>query len=193
MIKRPLDDIMQFDHVIMVRNGAITEPTGIYAPEVLFGSEDGQILAMHERHVREDLERIGWTVETGWSRQYSYSGPIMHPSEYIGGALADHIRETDGYWVAVSAEMWPYEEDDDSPEPAGWLLLHRDLNTVEYVLTTGGWPDNPKTVSHRIKGNGSPKHTGPNTTGCGMTKTFSINSRTAGWMTVNCKRKGCAL
>lgn len=190
MSERTLNDIMQFDHVIKVRNGEITDASGVHAPEVLFGSEDGQILTMHERHVREELERSGWTLETGWSGQYSYSGPIMHQSEYIGGALADHIRETDGFWVAVSAEMWPYEDDNDSPDPAGWLLLHRDLNTVEYVLTTGGWPDSGA-IAHRIKGSAGPTYSGPNKTGCGITGTFSIHSRDAGWMTVTCKRKGC--
>lgn len=189
MSERKLNDIMQFDHVIRVKNGEITDASGVHAPEVLFGSEDGQILAMHERHVQEDLTRIGWALEIGWSGQHNYSGPIMHPSEYIGGALADYIRETDGYWVAVSAEMWPYEEDNDSPEPAGWLLLHRDLNTVEYVLTTGGWPDSGA-IAHRPKNN-KVKHTGPNTTGCGITATFSIHSRNMGWMQVTCKRKGC--
>lgn len=199
-MSRTLNDIMQFDHVIRVKNGEITEtdfPISIHAPELMIGTDaDGQILAQHERTMIHDALRLGWTVQTGWSGQYSYSGPIMHPSEFIGGALADHIRETDGYWVAVSADMWPLKDDDGNDitdSPAGWLLLHRELNTAFYVLTTGAWPDKPGTVTHRIK-DGQLKYDGPNKTGCGIVGHFSVHHKTGDngqLIDVTCKRGGC--
>lgn len=196
MSERTLNDIMQFDHVIRVKNSVITEdnfPIPVFAPELMIGTDaDGQILSEHERHMIQDAKRYGWDVQTGWSGQYSYSGPIMHTSEYIGGALADHIRETDGYWVVVAAECWPVNGGDET-EPAGWLLLHRELNTAHVVLTTGGWPDNSKTVTHRIK-DGLLTYSGPNKTGCGIVGHFSVHHRTGDngpMIDVTCKRGGC--
>lgn len=195
---RSLNDIMGIDHVIRVKGGEITEsdsgvwPSIVCAPEVRIGTDaDGQILDVHERIMCEDLRRLGWDVETGWSGQYCYSGPIMHASEYVGGALADHIRETDGYWVAVVAEVYPYDEDD--PEPAGWVLLHRELNTAHYVLTAGGWPDTGA-ITHRTA-DGQPHYMGPlqGRTACGMSLS-SVHHRsgdTGTMIKITCKRKGC--
>lgn len=196
---RSLNDIMGIDHVIRVKGGEITEsdsgvwPHDVYAPEVRIGTDaDGQILAVHERIMREDLQRLGWDVENGWSAQWLYHGPIMHSSEYIGGALADYIRETDGYWVAVAAEVYPYDGEED-PEPAGWLLLHRELNTAQYVLTAGGWPDSGA-ITHRLK-TGTPYYTGTlqGYTACGM-RLSSVHHRSgdAGTLIdITCKRGGC--
>lgn len=191
MRERTLNDIMQPDHVIRVKGGVITEsgfPASVHAPELMIGTDaDGSILAEHERHLIQDAKRYGWDVQTGWSGQYSYSGPIMHSSEYIGGALADHIRETDGYWVAVVAECFDIPDN-----PAGWLLLHRELNTAFYVLTTGGWPDNGA-ITHRIK-DGQLKYDGPNKTGCGIVGHFSVHSKTGDngqLIDITCKRGGC--
>ena len=198
-MSRTLNDIMQFDHVIRVKNGVITEsdfPTSVHAPELMIGTDsEGQILAEHERHLIEDAKRAGWDVQTGWSGQHNYSGPIMHNSEYIGGALADHIMSTDGYWVAVSAECHELYDDNGNEltdNPAGWLLLHRELNTAFYVLTTGGWPDNGA-ITHRIK-DGLLKYDGPNKTGCGIVGHFSIHHHTGAYgslMDITCKRGGC--
>jgi hypothetical protein len=51
---------------------------------------------------------------------HGYHGIVMHSSEYIGGALETHIRETPGLWVAVTVET-----DDDDEQAAGWALAYR--------------------------------------------------------------------
>lgn len=200
MRERTLNDIMQPDHVIRVKGGVITEsgfPASVHAPELMIGTDaDGSILAEHERHLIQDAKRYGWDVQTGWSGQYSYSGPIMHSSEFIGGALADHIRETDGYWVVVVAECHELRDengDDITDNPAGWLLLHRELNTADVVLTSGGWPDTPGTITHRVK-DGCVTYSGPNTSGCGIKAPFAVHHRSGDsgpMMDITCKRKGC--
>lgn len=118
-----LNDIMEFDHVIRVREGgAIEHPTGVYAPEFSVGvDEDGQILAEYEAQMIADVQSQGWALLTGWSQQYSYSGPIMHASEFIGGALETHICETPGLYCAVTVET-----DDDDNEAAGWAVAFRE-------------------------------------------------------------------
>ncbi len=81
-----LDELMSFDHVIEVHeNGTVSEPENIYAPEVY----EGQVLAE------------GWELLKGYTGQYSYSGPVMHDSEYIGGRLATDILNTPGVYAAV--------------------------------------------------------------------------------------------
>jgi hypothetical protein len=118
---RSLNDIMEFDHVIRVHpDGSITEPRddGVpYPPELnAINDDDGS----HTSETDSDLQRqaadAGWTLETGRTGQYSYSGPCMHASEYVGGGLEDHIRATPGYWVTLVIM-----EDDDS-EPESWAI-----------------------------------------------------------------------
>ncbi|MET7984588.1 hypothetical protein [Streptomyces sp. NPDC005281] len=126
-----LNAMMGFDHVILVReNGAVEDARGVYGPEVhceyAGAFEDAQILEEHDRAMSEYIRGQGWELETGWSGQYLYSGPIMHPSEYIGGAISDHIRETPGYWVALVVEIHPEDENAD-PESVGWALAYKEV------------------------------------------------------------------
>lgn len=101
-----LNDVMQFDHVIRVRDdGTVENVADVYAPELY----DGELLS-------ED-----WTLLTGYTGQYGYRGPIMHNSEFIGGRLADDILSTPGVYVALVNE--PSDGDED---PEGWAVARRD-------------------------------------------------------------------
>lgn len=118
-----LNGIMELDHVIRVNaDGTITEsPTGIYAPEIYVDlDQDGQILNPAEKAMIEYVESQEWDLMTGYSQQYSYSGPIMHPSEYIGGDMARDILETPGLYVAVEV-ISP----DDTDDPIGWVVARK--------------------------------------------------------------------
>jgi len=116
-----LNDLMQVDHVIRVDgDGCITDADGMYAPELMMETDDdGQILDSHERAYIDEVKRQGWDLLTGWTGQYSYHGPIMHSSEYVGGHLEDHIRETPGFYAVITVEC-----DDD--EAAGWTIAYRE-------------------------------------------------------------------
>ena len=84
---RDLNDIMEFDHVVTVHeDGTVTDgPDDVYAPEF----HDGE------------LTDPKWTeFSHGYTGQYGVASP-MHNSEFIGGLLADDIRETPGTYVAV--------------------------------------------------------------------------------------------
>jgi len=118
-----LDDAMEFDHVIKISPaGRITDAEGVYAPELAIDTDDdGQILAGHEAAFIEDARRQGWELLTGYSGQDRYSGPVMHASEFVGGALADHILRTPGLYVVTSVETL-----DDSEQPAGWVVAYRE-------------------------------------------------------------------
>jgi hypothetical protein len=127
-----LNDVMQFDHPVRVdEDGTVHDRLdGVYAPELrMETTSDGQILAQHEADYADQARRQGWELLTGWTRQHAYRGLVMHPSEYIGGALADHIRETPGTYVAVTVET-----DDDDEQAAGWAVARR---IDELPLSTG--------------------------------------------------------
>lgn len=113
-----LNDAMPFDHVIRVHaNGSVTDEPGIYAPE------------LYESEVSP-----GWTLLSGYSGQYGYSGPIMHPSEYIGGGMARDILAEPGVYVAL-ADFGTCGEDCeecggqggcDEPSADGWAVARKD-------------------------------------------------------------------
>lgn len=104
-----LNDVMEFGHVIEVRaDGSIIDRPDLYAPEC-YGEPDGSI---------DFAGYKGWTALDGYSGQDRYSGPIMHPSEYVGGGLARDILSTPGVYVVVVVD------DLDEPEdPYGWAVL----------------------------------------------------------------------
>jgi hypothetical protein len=104
-IVRPLNDVMEFDHVIQVHgDGTITDaPDNIWAPSMYDGETDDE----------------RWTLMTGYTGQYSYSGPVMHDSEYIGGKMEQDIRSTPGFYVALANTYL------DSDKLEGWGVAYR--------------------------------------------------------------------
>jgi hypothetical protein len=124
---------------------------------------DGSVSTRHDLNPYFDLNvatdgtdefdiQEGWELLTGFTGQYSYNGPVMHPSEYIGGGMARHILETPGLYIVLEVSAygeheWQYarmtgnkscavcglmpldEDDEDSPcrqdEPAGWAVAFK--------------------------------------------------------------------
>lgn len=108
-LARPLNDIMEFDHVIEVHaDGSVTDgPPGVYAPdlyesELSCGPDDG------------------WSLMDGYSGQQGYSGPCMHQSEFIGGGMERDILAKPGLYVALVG--YP----DDDSEPTEWAVAYRE-------------------------------------------------------------------
>lgn len=105
-----LNERMEFDHVVEVLvNGLIIDRNDLYAPECY---DDGQGKI-------DFAGAVGWSALDGYSGQYGYAGPIMHPSEFIGGRMADDIASTPGVYVVVVIS----DLDDLEGEPSGWAAL----------------------------------------------------------------------
>lgn len=82
---------VEFDHVFRITNGGMVTdaPSGIYAPS----STDGE------------LDSDDWEYwSDGYSGQYGYRGPIMHPSEFIGGRIERDLVASPGIYAVVADE-----------------------------------------------------------------------------------------
>lgn len=108
--KRTLSDRMDFDHVIeILPDGSIIDRPDIWSPDLCDDELDA---------------RDHWILLDGYSRQDRYSGPIMHPSEYIGGAMERDILAEPGVYVALVAYYSPDENDDPNnyDDVGGWAV-----------------------------------------------------------------------
>jgi len=123
-----LNSVMEFDHVIRVHaDGTVTDsPERVYFDEAV-----RSYLVNPETWEWEDEINLpeGWSLLSGFTGQYSYNGPVMHPSEYIGGGIARYILETPGDYVALVMESdcgytqeFCSEESGCDCEPAGWVV-----------------------------------------------------------------------
>lgn len=127
-MQRTLNDIMEFDHPVRVEaDHTVTSGVpGVYAPESYIDvDEDGQVTDGAEAAWLESLRDAGWEPMNGYSGQYGYAGPVMHPSEFIGGRLETDILAEPGVYVVVSVECLGPDEDSDPEEPAGWAVLRQ--------------------------------------------------------------------
>lgn len=126
---KKLNDTMDFEHVVRVHpDGTVTDAPGVYAPEVDVEVEDGQISDEAEAAMIRDVESQGWELMTGYTGQYGYHGPIMHPSEYVGGQLASDILAEPGLYVVVEPTgLYDSEEEKeaDGGDPIGWVVARK--------------------------------------------------------------------
>lgn len=156
MMDKPLNEIMEFDHVVQVHADGTISDSGIYAPELYMEVDsDGQSPHADDSDIIGQAKSAGWELLSGFTGQYGYNGPVLHPSEFIGGGLERHIRSHPGYYVALTVECYgPHvwdtepdgtvwcpkcgdtqhtEESDTCPgqEPAGWAVAYKPLEGSE--------------------------------------------------------------
>lgn len=92
-----LNNMMATGHVVRVHgDGTVTD-----APERVYGPEGAYV---HTEGAEPHLDATGWELMTGYTGQYGYRGPVMHESEYIGGALERDIRERPGLYVVLAVD-----------------------------------------------------------------------------------------
>ena len=110
MSNNELSNRMDFDHVVYVdANGVVSDANDVHPYFELYVDEYG----------RDDFTiEPGWELMSGYTGQYGYSGPVMHPSEFIGGTLAYDILNTPGYYVALTVS-------DYSGEVIGWAIARK--------------------------------------------------------------------
>lgn len=127
MPKHVLEDVIGLDesdslhdHVefyspflVLPGNGAYTPVVrGVFylAPDVTHNEKTGAVSIWSDE----------WEAITGYSGQHGYSGPCMHPSEFLGGRMAGDVLDTPGVYVLVEPV------DEDTLEGIDmWVLLKR--------------------------------------------------------------------
>jgi len=121
-----LNDRMEPEHVVEIHpDGSVTDGSaGVYAPEVSVDlDDDGQMISLDPSDIQIDSR---WSLLTGYSGQYGYSGPIMDPAEFIGGGLERDIRSTPGIYVAVRViGLRPDGSSDCGDDIVGWAVARR--------------------------------------------------------------------
>lgn len=115
-------DALDFDTVFQIVGNHVAEVREVYAPTVWHDEEEDIAI--------DAMPGEEWHALTGMTGQHSYSGAVMHPSEFIGEGMADEMaRMTDAgeaptLWTVVVVEVMP-EEGENEAEPAGWAVLYR--------------------------------------------------------------------
>lgn len=107
-----LRDMESFDHPFRVTDAGtiVDDVRNVWAPEVF----DEEVSPANV-----------WEPITGYSGQDSYSGPVMHNSEYLGGGMLRDMLERPGVYVCVAcywADVAGITGEDD-PTIEGWMLL----------------------------------------------------------------------
>lgn len=125
----------QFDAPFVMDGSTIAgrfwgEVPGVTAPEVYHDETDDIVID----GVRwEDCKE--WEPIRCFSGQYGYKGAVMHASEFIGSALAEHMSDLSEIvpqvFVVVVVNVLPTDDDKD-PEPAGWAILYRDADPLMF-------------------------------------------------------------
>lgn len=110
----------EFEHVFTLHeDGTITEPAGIYAPNV-YDDPAGDVAIEDDR----------WRCMTGLTGQDHYRGAVMHASEYIGRGVAQAMLEMcqdePTTFAVVVVEVLADDGLDGTwgHEPAGWAIAY---------------------------------------------------------------------
>lgn len=125
-----LNENVEFDSpfIIGAQGGKetwIADVGSVYAPGVYdYVDQEGSPVGSLE------IESDKWEAVRGYSSQQGYSGPEMHPSEYLGGGMArDVLADTGAIYVVCAVTNLPFweateeETNDVMDSTAGWVLL----------------------------------------------------------------------
>src|SRR5690606_21753532 len=123
-----LDDVMGLDAppVRVAHDGlclTVTTLPDVHAPESL-PDDDAELI--------REARASGWEPLSGFTGQYGYRGPVLHPSERIGGGLARHILETPGDYAVATVD------DPETGAPSGWVVLYRGPADLKVCDGCGG-------------------------------------------------------
>jgi len=109
----PLNAIVEWDSAFRVNpNGTVD--TGVESAAA------NSLRTIAENTGADEFDDVPEAV-TGHSGQHGYSGPIMHPSEQLGGGMASDVLDSPGTYMLTEAQDF-----DDPDNLVGWVLLRRE-------------------------------------------------------------------
>src|SRR5699024_11906394 len=111
----PLNAMVEWDSAFRVNpNG--TGDTGVESAAA------NSLMTIAENTCADEFDDVPEAV-TGHSGQHGYSGPIMHPSEQLGGGMASDVLDSPGTYMLTEAQ-----DLDDRENLARWGLRRRDAD-----------------------------------------------------------------
>lgn len=116
-----LDEQMEFGAAYAVNAAGHANSVPDYAPS----------------YMDDEPDSSDWEAISGYSGQYSYNGPVMHESEYLGGAIEQHILDNPGIYAITEATYTTDADgneigEDDELISGGWVLLRKkDTETTQ--------------------------------------------------------------
>lgn len=117
IVSRTLDDLLGLDAppVQVNADGTVSDDAAnAYRSPELHGTD---------AEIKSDAAAQGWDLLEGYTGQYAYRGPVMHPSESIGGRMAEDILSTPGVYVAVAVDgAFGLPVDAAEDLPVGWAV-----------------------------------------------------------------------
>lgn len=147
-----INDLMEFGHVVAVMpDGRVLDRDergnllAVHAPEVVMDYDGpfsmADIRDSHERDMAANLRDQGWEVLTGYSAD---PGIILRSDQLLAGALEERIREEPGFWVALTVELHPkeddpeYEDGNGESDAAGWIVA-RKIGSEDEIAARTQW------------------------------------------------------
>lgn len=144
-----LEHIMPFDNVVEILPGGVVEDRpDMYAPEWPWTIGDTAEI---------DTSGLGEWVPQSFNGPASGDGPLMHPSESIGGGMAAALIEAPGVYVVVPVNDGDEELDNDNEVCfAGWTVLKwegdsQGLTTTELAFVQQAIDDYTDGLIDRLK------------------------------------------
>ena len=117
----------EFGVVIEVTKESATITSRYFNPDVYH--DDTHDMLIQGVPWRKHEAVTGWKVLTGYSNQWSYNGPTMHPSEFVSdGMVRGFMEDSEDLtyeYVQLIQDVMPDDYNDD-PEPAGWIIMRRE-------------------------------------------------------------------
>lgn len=101
---------VEIDHPFRVGADGVVSDAGmqIHGPSV------------YEEGLSVMIEDPAWEAYSqGYTGQYGYNGPVMHPSEYMGGRLESDILADPGVYVVTTVSSLDHTDGDDV---TGWIV-----------------------------------------------------------------------
>lgn len=112
-----LVNAVEFDHPFTIRDGAVLDVPGVWAPTASSSENEDGVWSEAE------LDSTDWTlVSHGWTGQFGYSGPVMHNSEFIGEGIAERLAELAEDYHAFAVLAVDCEALDGERELDGWVV-----------------------------------------------------------------------
>lgn len=114
---------------LMTDNGNVFEWNNDGLPEATHDEQDDVLLDGYQSWNDPEAE---WRGLSGFTGQYGYHGPVMHPSELWGEWAMNALASQAQGGAVVFGITEVIDPDDEDSDPVGWIVLYRVIEPTEH-------------------------------------------------------------